>query len=73
MVKRGFAAMTPERRREIAAMGGKAAHENGVAHCFTSEAAKVAGSKGGKAPHRVRGRGQAAATSESAVELPDSE
>lgn len=56
MARRGFAVMTPERRREIAAMGGRAAHEKGTAHCFTTETAKVAGSKGGKAPHRVRGR-----------------
>lgn len=50
--KRGFAAISPERQREIAAMGGKAAHARGTAHQFTPEEAVVAGRKGGKA--RVR-------------------
>jgi general stress protein YciG len=44
---RGFASMSPERVKEIASMGGKAAHANGTAHQFTSEEAKVAGRKGG--------------------------
>lgn len=30
--KRGFAAMSPEKQRQIASMGGKAAHEKGTAH-----------------------------------------
>lgn len=46
--RRGFASMTPERRREIARMGGKAAHVNGTAHQFTPEEAREAGKKGGK-------------------------
>jgi len=50
--KRGFASMDPERQREIASRGGKAAHEKGTAHEFTSEEAKEAGRKGGKAAHR---------------------
>ena len=54
--RRGFAAMDPEKRREIASRGGKKAHEMGVAHSFTSEKAKEAGSKGGSAFHRKRGR-----------------
>lgn len=41
--------MNPERQREIASLGGKAAHERGTAHEFTSEEAKVAGRKGGRA------------------------
>jgi uncharacterized protein len=45
----GFAAMTPERRREISSKGGKAAHAKGVAHVWDSGAAAAAGSKGGKA------------------------
>lgn len=45
--KRGFASMTPERRREVARAGGKAAHASGVAHKWTSETAKAAGKKGG--------------------------
>ena len=44
---RGFAAMTPEKRREAARKGGIAAHALGKAHVFTSEQARIAGSKGG--------------------------
>lgn len=43
--KRGFAAMDPERQRQIAAQGGRAAHESGNAHQFTSEEARAAGKK----------------------------
>jgi uncharacterized protein len=46
--KRGFASMDAERQREIASMGGKAAHEKGTAHEFTSEEARKAGRKGGQ-------------------------
>ena len=46
---RGFASMDPERQREIASQGGKAAHEKGTAHEFTPEEAREAGSKGGAA------------------------
>ncbi|MES2350798.1 MAG: KGG domain-containing protein [Pseudomonadota bacterium] len=42
--KRGFASMDPEQQREIAAEGGRAAHEKGTAHEFTSEEARRAGS-----------------------------
>lgn len=41
--KRGFAAMDPERQREIASAGGRAAHVAGTAHEFTSEEAREAG------------------------------
>jgi general stress protein YciG len=41
---RGFASMDPARQREIASEGGKAAHERGTAHEFTSEEARRAGS-----------------------------
>jgi general stress protein YciG len=54
--KRGFAAMDPEKVREIAHRGGLAVHARGTAHRFTSEQAVEAGRKGGHAPHRVRGR-----------------
>lgn len=40
---RGFAAMDPQRVREIASMGGRAAHEKGVAHEFSTEEARAAG------------------------------
>ena len=43
--------MDPVRQREIASEGGKAAHEKGTAHEFTSEEARQAGSKGGQAAH----------------------
>ena len=46
---RGFASMDPERQREIASEGGRAAHERGTAHEFTSEEAREAGRKGGQA------------------------
>ncbi len=41
---RGFASMDPARQRAIASEGGKAAHERGTAHEFTSEEARRAGS-----------------------------
>ena len=44
---RGFAAMDPDQQREIASKGGKAAHQRGTAHEFTSEEAREAGRKGG--------------------------
>lgn len=45
--KRGFAIMSPERRRQIASKGGKIAHEQGLAHEWSKEEAKQAGHKGG--------------------------
>lgn len=45
---RGFASMNSERQREIARKGGKAAHEKGTAHEFTSDEAREAGRKGGE-------------------------
>src|SRR5918911_729649 len=49
--KRGFAGMAPEKQREIASKGGKAAHAKGTAHHFTPEEARIAGRKGGQAAH----------------------
>ena len=49
---RGFASMERNRQREIASKGGKAAHEKGSAHEWTSEEAREAGRKGGMASHR---------------------
>jgi general stress protein YciG len=46
--KRGFAAMSPEKQREIARKGGQAAHSKGTAHEFSSEEACRAGHIGGK-------------------------
>ena len=40
---RGFASMDREKQREIARRGGRAAHEQGTAHEWTSDEARVAG------------------------------
>ncbi len=60
---RGFASMDPQRQREIASEGGRAAHEKGTAHEFTSEEAREAGRKGGMA--RSANRRSAAQSSSS--------
>jgi uncharacterized protein len=52
--KQGFAAMDPERRREVARRGGQATHRLGKAHQFTPEQARAAGKKGGRAVSRDR-------------------
>jgi hypothetical protein len=49
MGKRGFGGMSPEKRKRISSMGGLAAQAMGRGHQFTSEDAKLAGAKGGKA------------------------
>ena len=49
---RGFASMDRNRQRDIASKGGKAAHQKGTAHEWTSEEARDAGRKGGVASHR---------------------
>jgi general stress protein YciG len=54
---RGFASMDPEMQRAIASKGGKAAHQSGNAHRFTSEEAREAGRKGGQAAHRSSNAG----------------
>jgi general stress protein YciG len=46
---RGFAAMDPETQRRIASQGGRAAHERGRAHEFSSQEAREAGRRGGEA------------------------
>jgi general stress protein YciG len=53
--RRGFAAMDRDRVRQIASKGGRAAHAAGTAHQFSSEEARIAGRKGGMAPHIRRG------------------
>lgn len=54
---RGFAAMDPQRQREIASLGGRAAHQSGHAHEFSTEEARAAGRK----RHAMR-RGESAGT-----------
>lgn len=44
--------MDPERQKEIASAGGKAAHAKGSAHEFTGEEAREAGRKGGQSVSR---------------------
>ena len=64
---RGFASMDRAKQREIASKGGKAAHQKGTAHEWTSEEAREAGRKGGMASHRRRKEmveGQTSATSD---------
>lgn len=51
---RGFAAMDEGKQRAIASMGGRAAHQQGVAHEFTSDEARQAGRKGGEAVSQNR-------------------
>jgi general stress protein YciG len=62
---RGFASMDPQRQREIASEGGRAAHEKGTAHEFTSEEAREAGRKGGMARSANRRNAMNAANSSS--------
>jgi general stress protein YciG len=54
--RRGFASMSPEKRREIASKGGVAAHRKGTAHKWTSEEAKSAGRIGGVVSRGGRGK-----------------
>ena len=55
--KRGFASMDEAKQREIASKGGKAAHEKGTAHEFTSEEARRAGSMSHGGGSQQSGRG----------------
>ena len=52
--RRGFAAMSAERQREIASKGGRAAHSKGTAHHFSRDEARAAGRKGGQVVSRDR-------------------
>jgi general stress protein YciG len=52
--RRGFASMDPARQREIASRGGRAAHEKGTAHEWSSDEARNAGRKGGVTVSRDR-------------------
>lgn len=46
--------MDANRQREIAAKGGRAAHEKGTAHEFSADEARAAGRKGGQSVSRDR-------------------
>ena len=54
--RRGFASMSAEKQREIASKGGRAAHEKGTAHEWSSDEARTAGRKGGQVSRGGRGR-----------------
>ena len=64
---RGFASMDRSKQREIASKGGKAAHQKGTAHEWTSEEAREAGRKGGMASHRRKQEQQTEGTSETSI------
>ena len=48
--------MSPDKQREIASKGGRAAHEKGTAHEWTADEARNAGRKGGQVSRGGRGR-----------------
>ena len=48
--KRGFAGMTPEKRKEIATKGGKSVPKEKRAYSVNKDLASKSGRKGGKAP-----------------------
>ena len=54
--RRGFASMSPEKQRESASKGGRAAHEKGTAHEWSQDEARAAGRKGGQISRGGRGR-----------------
>jgi uncharacterized protein len=66
---RGFASMDRNKQRDIASKGGKAAHQKGTAHEWTSEEAREAGRKGGMASHR-RKQEQQGQTPDAGPEMP---
>ena len=54
--RRGFASRSPEKQREIASKGGRAAHAKGTAHEWSSVEARDAGRKGGMVSRGGRGK-----------------
>lgn len=64
--KQGFASMDAKKQRNIARSGGKAAHEKGTAHEWTSTTAQAAGRKGGMASAAAR-RAMRAATEQTSA------
>lgn len=69
--KRGFAAMPELKRRNIASLGGKAVHEQGVGHKWTLEEAREAGRQGGLESWRRRRAAKAAAQAAPAPQATD--
>lgn len=74
--RKGFAVMSPEKQREIARKGGRAAHEKGTAHEWTADEARSAGRKGGQVSRGGRGRlieaGDTTAANQSLTSSPES-
>jgi uncharacterized protein len=58
---RGFAAMDPQKRREIAANGGRKAQQLGKAHRWTTGEAIAAGRKGGLNSNGGKGKDESGA------------
>jgi general stress protein YciG len=54
VTKRGFATLSPERRREIAKLGGRAVPEEKRSFSQNRDLAREAGRKGGTQSSRVR-------------------
>jgi general stress protein YciG len=50
--KRGFGGMSPERRKAISSLGGKAVKPENRSFSQSRELAQTAGSKGGKVPRK---------------------
>jgi len=65
--------MDRNKQRDIASKGGKAAHQKGTAHEWTSEEAREAGRKGGMASHRRKQEGRSAETNIAPEEMVASE
>ena len=65
--RRGFASMSSDKQREIASKGGRAAHQKGTAHEWSSDEAREAGRKGGMASRGGRGKLPSTSTSSSSV------
>jgi uncharacterized protein len=65
--------MDRAKQREIASKGGKAAHQKGTAHEWTSEEARDAGRKGGIASHRRRREQMGANATSDVAEGPSGE
>ena len=63
--------MSPEKQREIASKGGRAAHQKGTAHEWSSDEARDAGRKGGMASRGGRGKLPVEATATDVVETPN--
>lgn len=52
--RRGFASWDPEKLRDVSRQGGRAAHQTGQTHQYTSDEARQAGRKGGQSVSRDR-------------------